>query len=170
MERVEGLAPKSAWKRAYDEINHFEDMLADDGVRIVKLLLHITKGEQLRRFAERLSNPHKRWKLTESDLRTRELWSGYQEAFEDMIRRTESRGAPWFVIGANRKWTARAEVLKAVTKALSKDVSLDQPAMDMKEQRAACRRLGLDPNEVLGAKASGSIPTDRPRSVEPNPQ
>src|SRR5882672_5475355 len=67
VERVERLIKKPVWKRAYDEINEFERMLIDDGVRVVKIFLHITPDEQLRRFAERLNNPYKRWKLTDSD-------------------------------------------------------------------------------------------------------
>jgi polyphosphate kinase 2 (PPK2 family) len=149
VERVEGLTPKAAWRRAYDEINGFERLLADDGVRLVKAFLHISKDEQLRRFAERLGNPHKRWKLTESDIRTREHWRDYQKAIEDMITLTDTEAAPWRVVGANRKWRARLEVLSAVTDSLARDVSLDPPAFDMKEKRAACRRLGLDPKAVL---------------------
>jgi PPK2 family polyphosphate:nucleotide phosphotransferase len=151
VERVEGLAPKSAWKRAYGEIVDFERMLTDDGVRLVKVFLHISNDEQLRRFAERLSNPYKRWKLTEADLRTRDLWKQYQEAIEEAVARTGRTWAPWRVIGANRKWSARLGVLEAVTEALARDVSLEPPAFDLKEKRAACRRLGLDPKVVLGS-------------------
>ncbi len=149
VERVEGLTPKPAWRRAYDEINDFERMLVDDGVRIVKLFLFIGKDEQLRRFAERLANPHKSWKLTDADIRTRELWSRYVKAIEEMLVRTGTKAAPWHPVGANRKWSTRLGVLELVTESLARDVALERPAVDAKEQREACRRLGLDPDVVF---------------------
>ena len=85
MERVDGLTPKADWTRAYGEINAFERMLTDDGVRIVKLFLDIDKKEQLRRFRERAIVPYKRWKLGVSDLRAHEQWKNYQRAYKDMI-------------------------------------------------------------------------------------
>jgi polyphosphate kinase 2 (PPK2 family) len=124
VERVEGFISKSTWKRAYDEINEFEQMLIDDGARVVKLFLHIDREEQLRRFAERLSNPYKRWKLTEEDIRNHKRWDDYAEAIEDMFDRTSTKAAPWHAIDAEMKWIARIEVLKAVTDTLCDGVEL----------------------------------------------
>src|SRR3546814_723492 len=84
VERVEGLAPEADWRRAYDEINAFERMLRDDGVRIAKIFLHITADEQLDRFKARLDNPFKRWKLSYEDFRNRRRWRDYEQAIEDM--------------------------------------------------------------------------------------
>src|SRR5438445_6485110 len=82
VERVEKLCKPREWKRAYGEINEFEKMLADDGVAIVKVFMHISKKEQLRRFEERESNPYKRWKITKEDWRNRRKWSQYEEAID----------------------------------------------------------------------------------------
>lgn len=149
VERAESLTPPHAWRRAYDEINAFERMLIDDGVRVVKLFLNVSKDEQLRRFAERLAEPLKHWKLREADLITRERWPSYVEAIEEMLARTSTRAAPWHVVGANRKWRARVEVLRVAAEVLGNGLDLDAPTMDPAAQRAACRRLGLDPAKVL---------------------
>lgn len=130
VERVEGLVRKPVWKRAYDEINEFERMLVDDGVRLVKIFLHISPEEQLKRFAERLSNPYKRWKLTEADIRDHRRWDDYVEAIEDMFDRTSTKAAPWNAIYGEKKWVTRIEVLKAVTAALEEDVKITPPPID----------------------------------------
>ena len=130
VERVEGLISKSVWKRAYDEIKEFERMLIDDGARLVKLFLHIPQEEQLRRFAERLSTPNKRWKLTESDLGNHLRWDDYAEAIEDMFDHTSTKFAPWTAIYAEKKWVARVAVLEAVTAALAADVDVAPPPID----------------------------------------
>ena len=130
VERVEGLSPKPTWKRAYREIKEFERMLVDDGVRLVKVFLHIPPEEQLRRFAERLSNPYKRWKLTEDDIRNHRRWDDYAEAIDEMFERTSTKHAPWHAIYAEKKWVARVEVLKAVTDALAAGVEVTPPPID----------------------------------------
>ena len=130
VERVEGLIPRPVWKRAFDEINEFERMLVDDGACVVKIFLHIPPEEQLERFAERLSNPYKRWKLTEDDIRNHRRWDDYAEAIEDMFDRTSTKHAPWHVIYGERKWVARVEVLKAVTQALADGIKVTPPPVD----------------------------------------
>ena len=80
VERVEGFATKREWRRGYEEINQFEHLLVEDGVRIVKIFLHISAGEQIRRFKERMANPLKRWKLSYEDFRNRERWADYEAA------------------------------------------------------------------------------------------
>lgn len=120
VERVEGFATKAEWKRAYEEINDFEQLLTDDGCLIVKLYLHITKDEQLVRFKKREGDPHKRWKMNEEDWRNRGKWGQYIEAAEDMFALTSPRHAPWHVIAANYKWTARLRMLKTVLRSLEK--------------------------------------------------
>lgn len=129
VERVEKLCPKSAWKRAYDELGQLEKWLVDDDLPIVKFLLYVSKAEQLRRFEERRVNPFKTWKLSESDLRAREQWDEYEAAFEEMLERTDSKRAPWHVIGADHKWHARVEVIKTAARRIAKffDISLELP-------------------------------------------
>lgn len=130
VERVEGYATRAQWRRAYDEINQFERMLLDDGVRLVKLYLHIDRKEQLQRFRARLEVPYKRWKLTADDIRNHLRWDDYAEAAEEMFGRTSTERAPWHVIPANLKWYARIEGLKTIAGALSDGVDLDPPPVD----------------------------------------
>lgn len=151
VERVDALAPKAAWSRAYDEINDFERLLVDDGVRLIKIFMNISRDEQLRRFVERLRNPYKRWKLTDADLRARERWADYVEAAEDMIAQTDTARAPWHVVPANRKWYARARVLETVTKALGRKVPLHTPVLDPEALHAMAERLGIDPDTIVKA-------------------
>jgi polyphosphate kinase 2 (PPK2 family) len=120
VERVEKLCPKPVWKRAYDEINEFEKMLVDDGVVIVKLFLHISKKEQVRRFQERENNPYKRWKMTKDDWRNRKRWSSYEVAIDDMFRETNTKIARWKPIAGEHKWFARVAVCQAVIDALER--------------------------------------------------
>jgi polyphosphate kinase 2 (PPK2 family) len=119
VERVEHLAAKREWKRAYREINEFEQMLVDDGIPIVKLFLHISKKEQLRRFHERERNPYKRWKITKDDWRNRRKWSKYAGAIDDMFEKTTTEHAPWTIIAAERKWYARVAACRRVAEALA---------------------------------------------------
>jgi polyphosphate kinase 2 (PPK2 family) len=118
VERVDGLAKKEAWQRAYREINDFERQLVDDGTVVVKIFLAITKDEQLARFKERESSPYKQWKIGSADWHNRENWDAYVEAAEEMFAETSTSVAPWTVVGADRKWHARLEVLRTVLKAL----------------------------------------------------
>jgi PPK2 family polyphosphate:nucleotide phosphotransferase len=143
VERVEKLAAKPDWQRAYDEINEFEAMLARDGIRLVKLLLWISRKEQRDRFRERLENPYKRWKLTPDDLRNRASWKKYERAFDDMLARTSTGIAPWHVVPANRKWFARVEVLRTVIDTLRRGVDVELPPLDPEVKKAAAKVLGL---------------------------
>jgi PPK2 family polyphosphate:nucleotide phosphotransferase len=118
VERVEKFATTKEWKRAYDEINQFEKMLVSDGALVIKFWIHISKQEQLERFEERKANPFKHWKLTDEDWRNREKWDEYVEAVEDMLERTDTQYAPWFIIEGNYKWYARVKVLKTIVKAM----------------------------------------------------
>ena len=102
--RVLGLAPESRWRRRYDHINAFEQLLTDEGTTVVKIFLHISKDEQRERLQARLEDPAKQWKFRKDDLDTRARWDDYQAAFEEAIERTSTAHAPWHVVPANRKW------------------------------------------------------------------
>ena len=130
VERVEGFATPAEWRRAYDEINGFERLLTDDGVRMIKLFLHITPQEQLARFRARFETPHKRWKLTGEDLRNRARWADYEAASEEMIERTSTESAPWHAIPANFKWYARVEGLTRIAATLGDEIDLTPPPVD----------------------------------------
>lgn len=144
VERVEGLASEDEWTRAYHEIGEFERMLIDDGVRIVKLFLHITPEEQLERFRKRLEDPLKRWKLSYEDLRNRQRWDDYVEAIEEMIARTSTASSPWVAIPANDKDYARIAAIETVVGALSRGVDLSPRPISPDLARAAREALGLE--------------------------
>jgi PPK2 family polyphosphate:nucleotide phosphotransferase len=110
VERVEGYAKGEEWKRAFDEINQFEQLLVADGTLVIKFFMHISKHEQKRRFEARADNPLKSWKLNDEDYRNRARWDDYVEAIDDMFARTHTAYAPWFVIPANDKRYARMTV------------------------------------------------------------
>jgi PPK2 family polyphosphate:nucleotide phosphotransferase len=102
--RVHNLVPKEVWSKRYDEINAFERRLADNSTHVLKFYLHIDKEEQLARFKQRLDDPNREWKISESDYAEREYWPDYQKAYEDAISKCSTDYAPWYVIPANRKW------------------------------------------------------------------
>lgn len=130
VERIENLIPERDWQRAYGEINDFEAQLQADGIKIVKIFLHITPEEQAKRFRDRLKEPLKQWKLTEEDFRNREKWPAYTTAINEMIKRTDTPYAPWHIIGANSKKSARIEALTKILTHLSEGVSLELPKPD----------------------------------------
>jgi len=140
-ERVEGYCSKSAWQRAYAEINDFERMLHDDGVPVVKLLPVITKVEQMRRFEERLRNPRKHWKITSEDIRNWHRWDDYQQAFQEMLEKTSTEFSPWHLIPGNRKWFARVEALKVVTEVLARGVDISVPLLEPELMQEALEML-----------------------------
>jgi PPK2 family polyphosphate:nucleotide phosphotransferase len=102
--RVHKLVPQSVWSKRYDLINDFEKLLTENGTRILKFYLHISPQEQLARFAQRLDDPARNWKISESDYSERKLWPEYVAAYEDAMALTSTKHAPWFVIPANHKW------------------------------------------------------------------
>lgn len=132
VERVEGLASKSAWGRAYDEINQFERMLIEEGVRLVKLFLDITPETQLERFRERYDDPAKRWKLTEEDIRNRARWDDYVAAYDEMRERCSPPDAPWRTINADDKRRSRLEAFDAIIETVGRDVDVEPPAPPQK--------------------------------------
>jgi polyphosphate kinase 2 (PPK2 family) len=114
VERVEGFAGEPEWRRAYDEITAFETSLADDGMVLVKLFLHVSDAEQLKRFERRQADPLKAWKLTEEDWRNRERRPEYEAAIDAMVERTGTARAPWHLIPADSKRFARVAVVETV--------------------------------------------------------
>ena len=128
VERVEGFASEKEWRRAYGEINRFEQQLTDHGIALVKFWMHLTKEEQLDRFHEREQTPWKKWKLTDEDWRNRERWDDYEIAVHDMVERTSTRRAPWILVESNDKLFARTKVLESVCNAIEARVgAADEP-------------------------------------------
>jgi PPK2 family polyphosphate:nucleotide phosphotransferase len=102
--RVHNYVQPEVWKKRFDQINEFERTLADNGTTILKFYLHIDLDEQKERLQARLDDPAKRWKFRLGDLQERKLWPDYMEAFEDVLSKTSTEYAPWYIVPANRKW------------------------------------------------------------------
>ncbi len=113
------LISKDIWKERFQDIRNFEQYLAHNGVVVRKFFLHISKKEQKRRFLERINLPVKNWKFSANDAKEREHWDEYMEVYEDMIRHTASKEAPWYVVPADNKWFTRVVVGAAVIETLA---------------------------------------------------
>ncbi|MCZ8528856.1 polyphosphate kinase 2 family protein [Alteromonas sp. PRIM-21] len=148
VERVDGLTPATDWQRSYQEINEFEKTLSDNGVRIIKLFMHISADEQRERFEERLHNPFKRWKLTEEDLHNRRMREHYVEAINDMFEKTHTDYAPWHIINGEYKWQARVDVLETLVQALSEGVDITPPPLDEKLIAMASKQLDVNEEKL----------------------
>ena len=116
--RVHNLIDKETWKDRYKRIRHFEELLAHNGTHILKFFLHISAEEQLARFAQRLDDPQRNWKISESDYAERAYWDDYLAAFEDAITATTAQHAPWFVIPSNHKWFRNLPVSQIMADAM----------------------------------------------------
>ena len=102
--RVHELVPRHVWEKRYDQINAFESLLAGTGTTILKIYLHIDKDEEKKRLQARLDNPNKQWKFHRGDLQERKLWPTYENPYEDVLNKTSTEAAPWFIVPANHKW------------------------------------------------------------------
>ncbi len=116
--RVKGFAPRRVWSKRFQHINEFERMLSDEGTTIIKCFLNVSKVMQARRFQDRLDDPTKNWKFRSGDLEDRRLWSKFQLAYEDAIRKTSTSYAPWYVVPADRNWVRNLAVAKILLSAL----------------------------------------------------
>jgi len=122
------------WKKRFRQINDFERTLAETGTTILKFFLHISRDEQRERLQARIDDPTKRWKFQHGDLEERKLWDEYQKAYQDAIRKTSTKWAPWYVVPANRKWFRDYVVADAMIKTLEKfDMKWPQP--DLSKER-----------------------------------
>jgi PPK2 family polyphosphate:nucleotide phosphotransferase len=134
--RVHNLVPKAAWSKRYDQINDFERRLALNGTHILKFFLHISKEEQLKRFEQRLDDPTKRWKISESDYTEREYWDDYVQAYEDALAKCNTEDSPWFVIPADHKWFRDLVVSEIIVATLeSMDIQVPKPTVNIEDIR-----------------------------------
>ncbi len=130
--RVHGLIDKPTWEARYEEIRAFEALLAANGTMILKFFLHISREEQLARFAERLNDPAKNWKISEADYAERERWDAYVAAFEESMARTSVAHAPWYVVPANHKWFRNLAVSAIVAETMEAlGMSYPRPTVDL---------------------------------------
>lgn len=135
--RVHGLVPEKVWSKRYDEINDFEKLIAiQNNTTILKFFLHISKQEQLARFAKRLDDPTRRWKISESDYKERDYWKDYIEAFEDVLSKTSTEHAPWFIVPSNHKWFRDLSISQIITRTMEEmKMQLPKPTVNLAEIR-----------------------------------
>jgi len=135
------VVTKRIWDERFEDISHFERYLHRNGVLVRKFFLHVSKAEQKRRFLERIENPDKNWKFSAADAAERRYWRAYMDAYEDMIRRTATPEAPWYVVPADNKWFTRLVVAAAVIEALaSLDLHYPKVGDRQRHELAAARR------------------------------
>lgn len=134
--RVHKLIDKATWTARYERIREFETALTENGTTILKIFLHISKEEQLARFEQRLDDPARNWKISESDYAERELWDDYVAAFEDAIAATSTDKAPWYVIPSNHKWFRNLAVSQIMADTMeSFNMTFPKPSVDLDEIR-----------------------------------
>jgi PPK2 family polyphosphate:nucleotide phosphotransferase len=137
------LIGKRIWDERLADIAHFEDYLARQGVVILKFFLHVSREEQKKRFLKRLDTPEKNWKFSASDVHERRFWGHYMRAYEEAIRATASKHAPWFVVPADKKWFTRLAVAAAIVEAVEQ-LDLTYPKVDVaKRKELAAMRAAL---------------------------
>ena len=127
--RVHSMVPEEVWKKRYDQINAFEKTLAESGTTLLKFYLHIDKEEQKDRLQARLDEPDKNWKFNPGDLEERKLWPEYQQAYEDVLSKTSTEYAPWYIIPANRKWYRNLLIGEILVETL-KNLDMQLPEID----------------------------------------
>ena len=153
--RVHKLCPKSQINRRYQQINQFESLLAtQNNTRVIKFFLHISPEEQLVRFAARLDDPAKNWKISESDYTERQYWADYQEAYKRAIEKTSTAAAPWYIIPADNKWYRNYAVASIVLETLEAMApQLPKPVTDLNKIREAFHSAVLQERQRAGKKA-----------------
>jgi PPK2 family polyphosphate:nucleotide phosphotransferase len=132
--RVHNLVPRKVWSERYGQINRFEKNLRENNVKILKFFLHISKQEQKRRLLERLDDPNKRWKISQSDFNERMFWDHYQEAYEDALAKCTTPEAPWHIIPSDKKWFRNLAVSHIIAEALEEmHLKFPEPSIDIKK-------------------------------------
>ena len=150
---------KDVWERRYQEINNWERYLTDNGIKVVKIFLNLSKEEQRVRFLRRLDLPDHNWKFTASDVRERQYWDDYQRAFSEMLSNTSTEWAPWYVIPADHKWFARICVSHVLAHTL---IELDPqypkvtPEQQREEREAKAELLAQAPEGAAADPFRGS--------------
>jgi len=138
------LITKDIWKERFQDIRSYERYLTRNGVAIRKFFLHVSNKEQKKRFLERIEEPAKNWKFSANDAKEREYWDDYMEAYQDMIRNTATKEAPWYVVPADNKWFTRVVVAAGVVEALSSlDLHYPEVGKDKLRELAAAKRALL---------------------------
>jgi len=135
--RVHGLVPEKVWSKRYDQINDFEQLIAtENNTTILKFFLHISKEEQLARFEKRLDDSKRQWKISESDYKERDYWDDYTKAFEDVLNKTSTEHAAWFIIPSDHKWFRDLAVSQIIVRHMEDmDMEFPEPTVNLAEIR-----------------------------------
>jgi PPK2 family polyphosphate:nucleotide phosphotransferase len=154
--RVHNFVPKKVWSKRFDLINDFEKNLVDSGIHILKFYLHISEDEQLRRFKQRIDDPARHWKISESDYKEHEYWDDYTKAFEDALSKCSTTRAPWFVIPADHKWFRNLAVSQIVVDTLdSLKMEFPKSTVDISEIKDKYHKAEKEESAKSGKKAGG---------------
>jgi PPK2 family polyphosphate:nucleotide phosphotransferase len=133
-ERVRKLIPEDVWSKRYTQINEFEKYLFENNIRLIKFFLHISKDEQKKRLKERIKDPTKQWKFSESDITGRKLWNEYIIAYEEMLEKCSTKNNPWYIIPSNNKWFRNFVVAKIIVDTLDEmNLKFPKPKIDLSE-------------------------------------
>jgi PPK2 family polyphosphate:nucleotide phosphotransferase len=151
---------ESFWNKWYQQINHFEKTLSENGTIILKFFLHLSKKEQEKRFLERIDRPAKNWKFSMADIKERAFWKNYRKVYEDMLGQTSTEYAPWYVIPADDKWFARLAIANQIQDSLGK-LNLQYPSLS-EEQKSY---LSKAKDELLQEKAK----PEKLKEISPSP-
>jgi PPK2 family polyphosphate:nucleotide phosphotransferase len=155
--RVHNFVPKKVWSKRYGLINDFEKNLVESGTHILKFYLHISKDEQLRRFKQRIDDPTRHWKISESDYQEREYWDDYTKAFEDALSNCSTSHAPWFIIPANHKWFRNLAVSQIVVETLeSLKMEFPKPTVDINEVKEKYHKAEEEESMMNGFDSSAA--------------
>lgn len=138
--RVHKIVPESVWKQRYDQINEFERLLVEEGTTILKFFLHISLDAQKERLLERIETPEKNWKFNPGDLEERKLWPEYAAAYEDLLNKTSTEWAPWYIVPADKKWFRNALISSVLVDTLKGfNMKYPAPAEDLAPYAARLR-------------------------------
>jgi PPK2 family polyphosphate:nucleotide phosphotransferase len=131
---------KLLWDQRYEDINMFERHLVRSGTVILKFFLHVSEDEQKERFLKRLEDPQKNWKFSATDLSERSKWDDYMDAYEEMVNKTSTEWAPWYIIPADKKWVTHASVSEIIVAQIKK-LNLNYPALSKEQKEALSKAI-----------------------------
>ncbi len=151
--RVHGLVPEKVWSKRYDQINDFERLIVtENNTTILKFFLHISKDEQLARFKKRLDDPTRQWKISDSDYKERDYWGDYTKAFEDVLNKTSTEHAPWFIVPSNHKWFRDLAISQIIVRQMEEmNMQMPKPTVNLAEIRRKYHQAA-DKEKVGGKK------------------
>ena len=130
--RIHNMVPPRQWSKRFEHINNFEKMLTDEGVKILKFYLHISKEEQKKRLEKRLANPMKHWKIDEADFEERKHWNKYMKAYQDILEKCSTQWSPWHIIPSDKKWYRNLVIAQIITKTLENmNPKIPKPTIDI---------------------------------------